>query len=309
MNRHHASAQPRAWFRGSPIVALAILILLFPAATTAGRLGATSSDHLERYPNAIAVIGDTGATGWGSDPVHGLRDQPQNSWATGTNPAVDSIYTRTLAAEPGVGTHETNLAEDDPSSAELAAQVRKLAALRPRPELVILQFNDRELATCDGNDEANYAAAGSKWLAGLQSIAKALPTARILLVSGWGVSYATPWGSIDSYVNYLDGLDKNARLKHAGKGLCQLVDAPSGRVVPARVAYVKKIWAGYEAQKAAACAQVPQCRYDHGTAMRIAVTAADLTPGGDGMTVAGNAQLAAAEWKAVAGFIDRFPAS
>src|SRR5262245_28481963 len=74
-------------------------------------------------------------------------------------------------------------------------------------------------------------------------------------------------------------------------------------------AYVKKAWRGYEAQEAAACAQVLQCRYDHGAAMRIAATAADLTPGGDGMTVAGNAQLADAEWKAMDGFIDRFPAS
>src|SRR5262245_4101045 len=136
MNRYQASAQPRAWFRGSPIVALAFLILVFPAATTAGRLGATSSDHLGRYPNAIVVLGDTGATGHGSDPAHGLRDQPQNSWATGTNPAVDSVYTRILAAEPAVRTHKTNLAQNDPSAAQFAAQVRKLAALRPRPELV-----------------------------------------------------------------------------------------------------------------------------------------------------------------------------
>ena len=49
----------------------------------------------------------------------------------------------------------------------------------------------------------------------------------------------------------------------------------AGRVVPADVADLEPIWAGYEAQMAAACAR--------------------------------NVDRAAAEWKAMAEFIDRFP--
>jgi hypothetical protein len=297
MNRHHLQTCALA----------ALLLLLFPAAAAASPFGATSSGPAGRYPNAVVVLGDSGATGLGSDPAHPLRDQPQNSWATGTNPAVDSVYARILAVNPAVRGHETNLAQDDVSTARFTAQVRKAAALRPRPELVIVEVGDRALATCDGDDEAHYATLRSGWSAALESIASALPAARIFLVGAWGGSYGTPWGSIDSYVAYLDGLDAGARLAHAGKHLCQLVDSPSGRVVPARVAYVEQTWKGHEAQKAAACGEVPNCRDDRGAAMRIAVTAADLALGGSYMTVAGNAQLAAAEWKAMAGFIDRFP--
>jgi hypothetical protein len=288
------------------IATVAVLMLLLPAPATTARLAARSSEHATRYPTALVVIGDSGATGIGSDPAHPFRDEPQNSWATGTNPAVNSLYTRILAVDPAVRGHATNLAQDDPSAAQYAAQVRKASALTPKPELVILEIGDRQLATCDGNDTANYPTFRAQSISGLESVTKALPAARIFVVSTWGGSYATPWGSIDSYVRYLATLDTNSRLKHAGKGVCQLVESPSGRVVPERVAYVKKTWAGYEAQRAAACAQVPHCSYDHGAAMRVAVTGDDIAPGGTYMTVAGNAQFAAAEWKAMSAFIDRF---
>jgi hypothetical protein len=304
MNSRH-----RRSFRCLPASTLAALALLSPAGAPAGPLHATSSGHAGRYryPNAIVVIGDSGATGVGSDPAHPFRDQPQYSWATGTNPAVDSVYARILAADPAVQAHATNLAQDNPSAAQFGAQVRKAATLSPRPELVIVQVGDRPLAACDGNDAAHYAAFGERWRAALASVATALPTARIFVLSTWGGSYGTPWGSIDSNAKYLDRLEQGARLAHAGKHLCQLVDSASGRVVPERVAYVKHTLAGYEAQKAAACARIPQCRYDHGAAMRLAVTADDVAPGGTNMTIAGNAQLAAAEWKAMVGFVDRFP--
>jgi len=309
MHRQHCTLRARHSFRGRLSCALATLALLLSASASASPLNAKVPGHAGhyRYPNALVVLGDSGATGRGSDPAHPFRDQPQNAWATGTNPAVDSVYARILAVNPAVRAHNTNLAQDDPSAAQFDAQVRKAAALDPLPELVIVQVGDRALATCDGNDMGHYAAFRGQWDEALAAVATALPTARIFVLSTWGGSYGTPWGSIDSYVKYIDTLDASARLAHAGKHLCQLVDARSRRVVPGRVAYVKRTWAGYEAQKAAACAQIPHCRYDHGAAMRIAVTAGDVAAGGTSMTVAGNAELAAAEWKAMAGFIDRFP--
>jgi hypothetical protein len=51
-----------------------------------------------------------------------------------------------------------------------------------------------------------------------------------------------------------------------------------GGVAPAHVAYLTKTLKGYDAQRAAACAQHPQCRYDGGAAERLATTAADLSP-------------------------------
>jgi hypothetical protein len=260
------------------------------------------------YPNAIVIVGDGGAVGRASDPVHPFRDAPENSWATGTNPAVQSIYSRILAVNPAIQGHNVNLAQDGPTVAQFMAQVHKAIALNPKPDLVIVQIGDREVASCDGQDATHYAAFGAGLSGVLKTLSNGLPNARILLVSPWGGSYGSSWGSFDSYARYLGGLDLGLRLGHAGHGICQFVDSPSGRVVPERVAYMKKTWAGYEAQKAAACAQFPRCRYDDGVAGRITVTADDIAKGGGYPSIQGNARLAAAEWAAMSDFFDRFSA-
>ena len=137
---------------------------------------------------------------------------------------------------------------------------------------------------------------GQEFSEALQTLAQGRPNARIFVISQW-VSFA-------SYVKYLKGLDAHtARLKNAGKKPCQLVASPSGQLVASRIAYAKRIVAGQQAQLQAACAKVAHCRYDGGAAPRIAVTASDLTNFQYTPTIQGQAKLAAAEWKALGGFI------
>jgi hypothetical protein len=281
------------------IGALLLAALVAASAASAGRHGAVG------YPNAIVVLGDGGAAGHASNPAHTFRDAPENSWATGTNPAVDSVYSRILAVNPAVRGYDVNLARDDMGAAGFTAQMHRAIALNPKPDLVIVELGDRAASTCDGHDDANSTEFRAEWTTVLQTLTAGLPHARIFIVSPWGGSYGSSWGSFDSYVKYLDGLDQGARLGHAGKGLCQFVESPSGRVVPTRVAYMKKTWASYEAQKAAACAEFPQCHYDGGVAGRIAVTPADVAPGGGYPSIQGNAELAAAEWAVISRFLTR----
>jgi hypothetical protein len=279
------------------IGALVAAALVAASVASAGRHGAAG------YPNAIVVLGDGGAAGHASNPAHTFQDAPENSWATGTNPAVDSVYSRILAVNPAARGHNVNLARDDMGTAGFTAQMHRAIALNPKPDLVIIELGDRALSMCDGHDDAHYADFRAGWNTVLQTLTSGLPHARIFIVSTWGGSYGSSWGAFDSYVKYLDGLDEGARLGHAGKGLCQFVESPSGRVVPARVAYMKKTWASYEAQKAAACAQFRQCHYDGGVAGRIAVTPADVAPGGGYPSIQGNAELAAAEWAVISHFL------
>jgi hypothetical protein len=72
--------------------------------------------------------------------------------------------------------------------------------------------------------------------------------------------------------------------------------------VPSRVAYAKSIVTGEEAQLRSACGKVANCRYDGGAAQRIAVTVADISAFQFTPTAKGQTKLAAAEWKAIAGF-------
>jgi hypothetical protein len=285
------------------LIGALVVSSLLVAPASAGARHEPAARGAAAYPNAIVVLGDGAAAGHSTNPAHPLFDVPDNSWATGANPAVDSVYSRILALNPAVRGHGVNLATDDLSPAGFAAQMHRAIALSPKPELVIVQLGDRAFASCDGRDDAHYADFGAEWTTILQTLTTGLPHAQIFLVSPWGGSYGSSWGSFDSYAKYLAGLDVGLRLQHAGKHPCQFADSPSGRIVPARVAYMKQTWAGYEAQKTAACARFPQCHYDRGIAGRIAVTAADIAPGGGYPSVQGEAQLAAAEWAALSSFL------
>jgi hypothetical protein len=251
------------------------------------------------YPSSIAVLGTATANGWGADPGHPYANAPQDSWATGTNPAVRSIYSRLLALNGAIKGHAFTFANPDggPDGAgkeldDFAHAVSDTLRLKVKPELVLVQVIDRALK-CDGTTEHDFAGYGRRFGDSLETLAQGLPNARIVVIS--------QWGSFASYVRYLRGLPVPARLTNAGKKPCQLTASPSGAVVASRVEYAKGIVAGEEAQLKAACAQVANCRYDGGAASRIAVTADDMSKFQYTPTVQGQAKLAAAEWSVVKG--------
>ena len=255
---------------------------------------ASAREQAGGYPNSIVVIGHSGATGYGSDVKHPLQDAFANSWATGTNPAVDSVYTRLVAANPAAKGHVANFAVDGAVVTDLARQIPKAAAAKP--DLVIVQIGQNDIR-CDGQDTSHYATFETDMTTELQKLTTALPQARVFVV---GITGAR---AIPAYVKTMEGMSESARLMHAGKGVCSMfapASAPSpGQVVPAHVAYVTQTFAGYEARLKAACAQFPQCTYDGGVAARLPLTPADVTARLDHLSIAGHAKLAAAEWAAM----------
>jgi len=264
-------------------------------------LASAAAHHTAKYPNSIAVLGTSTGAGWGSNPAHPFQAAQENSWATGTNPAVQSIYSRLLAVNPGIRGHNANLSVTgnalENAGHELdafAAEVHQ--ALKLKPQLVLVQVIDRALK-CDGTTERNFADYGAQFGDLLNTLAQGLPNAQILVIS--------QWASFASYVKYLQGLDEGKRLKNAGKKPCQLVDYATKQVSPTRVAYARSIVLGEQAQLRVACAKVPSCHYDGGAASRVAVTAADVADFQFTPTVQGQAKLAAAEWKVVSSFVRR----
>ncbi len=274
------------------IGACVVSSFLFAASALAGHLSTQRSSG--KYPSSIAVLGEDGATGLGSNPAHQYRDAPENSWATGTNPAVKSIYSRILAVNPAVRGHNVNLAQDDAPIQDLGSQVKRAVALKPTPELVLVQIGSNGFA-CDGQNESHYADFRAGLIAALDTLTKGLPKARVFVVS--------EWGSEASYAKYLRGLDLGHRLMHASKSPCEEVQSSSGLVVPAHVANIARISAGFDAQKAAACKQFPQCRFDRGAASRIVLTSGDMDVREQPHSIQSQAKLAAAEWAAMAGFV------
>ena len=244
------------------------------------------------YPGSMVVLGNDGAAlGQGADSAHPYRSTPGDSFATGTNPAVKSIYSRILAVNPAIRGHAVNLVSEDASATALQTQFNKAAALKPGLVVIDLEGD----VQCDGKDQARVAAFGTQVTAALAALESSLPSTKIVVMSSWG--------SFSSYVKYLNGLSKDARLKHAGKSLCQFVSAPSGNVLPSHVAYVEKFVYAYDKQLATACAASSQCHYDGGAAQRMPTTAVDISLDQDHLSVQGEAKLAATEWTASSGFI------
>ena len=98
-----------------------------------------------QYPNAIAVLGHSGATGYNSDPKRPGVDARENSWATGDNPAVNSIYLRLLALNPVVRGHNTNVDVAGSDVDALAGRADQALATRPLPELFLIQSVDNDI--------------------------------------------------------------------------------------------------------------------------------------------------------------------
>jgi hypothetical protein len=262
------------------------------AALAAAALTAGGGARPSSYPSAIAVLGHSGATGFASNPAHPGQDARGNSWATGTNPAVKSIYLRILARNPAIRGHNPNFAQDGATLRELAGQVRHAIALRSKPQLVLVQIGDNDIR-CDGEDATRYADFQQGLTTQLETLAKGLPEAQILVVS--------PWGTLSSYVRAIQSLGLGVRLEHAGKGPCSLFAPGTGALVPEHVSYVKRTLNGYTAAMAAACKAVSTCRYDGGAARRLTVTAADLGWRHQHLSIKGHAKLAAIEWAVLYG--------
>jgi hypothetical protein len=256
-------------------------------ATLAVALGAYSGTA--KYPSSIAVLGHSGATGYNSDPNRPGQDAPQNSWATGTNPAVDSVYRRILAHSAAIKGHGYDFAVSGSDVNALLSQAREAVSLPRKPGLFLIQTIDNDMR-CDGSDPQNYRPYATKLAAVLAFIAKRAPNARVFIVSVWATS--------KNYAAAVQHLPGAGRADKEGTGVCDVLDL-SGRPRPAGIAGSEKIILAYQHQVAVTCAHFSNCRYDGGAVHRMVIQTADLTPDGNHLSVRGQRKMAAVVWKAL----------
>jgi hypothetical protein len=238
-------------------------------------------------PNAIVVLGHSGTTGAESDPAAPGTDVPENSWATGENPEVDSIYTRLLRLNPAVRGHNTNLGQNGSDINALGGQVDQALKLDPLPGLFMIQEVDNDMQ-CDGSDPENYPRFAATLSGLLERITTAVPSAKILLVS-------SPPGTVDNYGKVVSALP-GGKEPNTGTGPCDMF-SPSGEAVPANWRYQDDVIRNYQAQLQTVCAKFPACRYDGGELYRMVITAADLAHDSVHLSVSGHRKQAALEWR------------
>jgi len=220
--------------------------------------GTTSASHPLR---GIIALGHSGLTGENSDPQSVGVPAPQNSWATGTNPAVDSIYQRLVAVDPAFRGHAVNEAVGGATAATLVGQATKALRVVPNPRLVIIEIVGTDIR-CDGSDSSHYPVVGGQVKAALDLIARRAPHATILLMSMPGRPLQVSKAIIGTAgVPAWSGFDN-----------CSAFD-PSQRLDMKHIRTWTGIIEGYESELAKVCATVPECHTDKGRATHFQVRA------------------------------------
>jgi GDSL-like Lipase/Acylhydrolase len=254
--------------------------------------GTTSASHPLR---GIIALGHSALTGENSDPQSPGAPAPQNSWATGTNPAVDSIYQRLAAVDPTVRGHAVNEATGGAPASTLVGQATQALSVVPNPRLVIIEIIGTDIA-CDGSDSSHYPVFGQDVKAALDLIAKQAPHATILLVS-W------PGRPLQASKAIIGTAAVPIAQANSASEMCSPFD-PDLRLDMKHIRTWTGIIEGYESEQAKACATVPECHTDNGRATHFQVQASYYNYSNDWdwqhYNVTGLAALARFMWPTVA---------
>ena len=238
--------------------------------------------------DSIAVIGHSGATGANSDPDRPNTDARENSWATGDNPAVRSIYLRLLADHHALAGNAVNEALDGSDVSSLAQQASLVMHRGPVPDVVLIQSIDND-ERCDGTDRQNQAPYAASLGEVIRSIVDTSERTQVYLVSQWATA-----------ANYAAAVEDNpeAVAQLAGSGPCDLFDE-RGRIRPAAVRHQQAIVDMYWATVEKTCAGIPRCFTDGGAEQRLVPTPRDITYDFNHLSVSGHRKFAQLAWAAL----------
>lgn len=261
--------------------------------TTASRSTSTSSAAAAR-PVGLVAIGHSALTGENSDPNHPGSAVFANSWATGTNPAVNSIYQRMITQWPDTRGHVANTAQGGATAAMLADQADSALMQVPHPRLVIIETIDNDI-TCDGKDAAHVSEFASSVDSALRLITSRSPRSRILIITQPG----RPATDVAAIQALPPGSAKTALVHSAtGSAPCGAFN-DKGQVQPNNIATLTAIIEAYEAAQARVCAKYPTCTTDKGALRTYVNRPQYLSDDLSHRNVAGLAALAALAWPTV----------
>lgn len=273
--------------RSSSAVGLAALLI---AGVGCGGSGSAPGGD---EPSAAAArgmiaLGHSGLTGAATDPSDISVDVRANSWATGTNAAIQSIYTRLTAADPDFRGHVVNAALDGSTVGQLDGEITEALKTVPRPRLAIVQDIGNDIR-CDGRDASRYRLVGSILQRAFERLAAASPDVVIV---------AVPWLGRPIWRARALLEDETATIHGAGTGPCSYL-TPDGALDRDGIRTFTRLVAGYDGALKRACRAVSQCVYA-GAAARYVDHARFLAPDWLHLNPPGHARLAALLWPTVA---------
>jgi hypothetical protein len=237
----------------------------------------------------LVALGHSGMTGFQSDPANPDTNAPANSWATGTTPAVQSIYQRMVEVLPETADHVANVARNGEKADGLVFQVDSALARVPTPRLALIQIMDNDIR-CDGTDPAHLPEFRAQVRSTVQKLVTASPHITVVLVTGPG--RPARWAAA------VAKLTKTPQ-DLIGSSPCVPFSAPH-KVNQTELLHLTTLIERYEAELTEACRGIPQCHTDGGAAAHIQDTIEDYGVDLQHNSVVGHAHIAAAVWPVVA---------
>lgn len=217
-----------------------------PAGGNSKATASRSATAYTGYPDSVAALGHSAVTGEGTEA--GGMEVKSNSWATGTNPDVRSIYLRILEQNPAIRGHAINLGSGSADVTSLAEQAQSLIAEDPQPQLVLIATLDADIQCPASQDD--FDSYGEALRDVLHELSTEMPGSRFFITT----QISTPRQDAKIY-------PRQARATLGGTGPCAFID-PSGAVVPKELKRLEAAIAGFKAQVTTVCAQTDRCSTD-----------------------------------------------
>ena len=238
-------------------------------------------------PDSIAALGDSITRAANSDA---FGDQPANSWATGTNPAVNSVYSRILALNPGISGNAFNDSVSGARMTHLDGQAVNAVAQGAGLVVVLMGAND----VCQSSEATMTPVATfqAQFEAAMATLSAGLPDSTIAV------------GSIPDIFNLWDILhtDSTATARWQLFSICQAMLANPTSMALADVtrrANVRQRNIDFNSALESVCAQYVHCRFDQNGGFNMAFTPAHVsTLDYFHPSVAGEALAAGVAWDA-----------
>lgn len=245
-------------------------------------------------PVGVIAVGHSGLTGEGTAGT--FEPALENSYATGTNPEVNSVYLRLIKLRPETEGHVANTAVGGAVASSLPDQAEQALGVVPVPALVIISTIDNDIR-CDGTDAEHIPELGQDVRATLDIITTSSPHAHVLIVGQLG-------RPDPSFIRKLVGHDPSVKAALTGVGMCDFFN-PRGALVRAHFETLTEIIDAYEAEEARVCAEYRQCQTDGGVRAAYKDKLANFAPDWAHGNIVGQATAAANIWPVVEQLMSR----
>jgi lysophospholipase L1-like esterase len=243
-------------------------------------------------PRSLAAAGDSLTRGTGSGPRY-FADNTAYSWATGGEPAVNSLALRIATRGPALAGNVFNVSRYGARMSDLFAQMTTINAVKAEYVTVLVGGNDACALTEAAMTPVEMFR--KQFADAMAHLSEGSPQARVLVMSIPDPTKLVP---------LLRG-ERRAVAVWDAFDVCQSALARPQSEAPEDVARrerVRQRVAAYNAALAEVCARYPQCRTDGGALFSDSLAAADISPFDYfHLSARGQARLAETAW-AAAGF-------